>query len=71
MTRSEHLTWTKERALEYLPDSPTNALASFLSDMSKHDELVNHAGLMLGQMLMVSGRLTTACDVKDPIDGYN
>lgn len=40
MTREEHLEWAKNRALEYvdLYDLP-NALASMLSDLSKHPEL--------------------------------
>ena len=41
-TRAEHMRWCKRRALEYLdqPDGPDvpNAIASMLSDLSKHRE---------------------------------
>ena len=71
MDRAEHLAWTKERALEYLPEDPTNALASFFSDMSKHDDLVDHVGLGLGHTLMAAGMLSSAADIQDHIEGYN
>lgn len=39
MTRAEHLAWVKERALGELDyASPKRALASILSDMTKHEE---------------------------------
>ena len=39
MTRAEHLEWAKGRALAYLErGEPDNALASILSDLSKHEE---------------------------------
>ncbi|MGH0003500.1 hypothetical protein ACQU0X_25780 [Pseudovibrio ascidiaceicola] len=38
MTREEHLSWAKERALNYLPAAPADAVGSFLSDMEKHSE---------------------------------
>lgn len=47
MTREEHLEWSKQRALEYLPSSPAKAMASILSDLNKHPDLASHPGLML------------------------
>lgn len=38
MTRKEHIEWCKERALAYLPNELPTALASFCSDILKHDE---------------------------------
>ena len=39
MDRKEHLAWCKQRALEYVEaGDATNAVASMLSDMSKHPE---------------------------------
>jgi hypothetical protein len=38
MTRDEHLTWCKKRALEYLDrGDAVNAVASMGSDLSKHE----------------------------------
>lgn len=39
-TRAEHVQWCKQRALEYLPGDPRQALGSMLSDMRKHDETI-------------------------------
>jgi hypothetical protein len=38
VTRAEHIAWCKERALEYLPRDPAQALASMASDLGKHPE---------------------------------
>ncbi len=38
MTRDEHLAWCKQRAHEYLPGDPTNAVASMASDLRKHED---------------------------------
>ena len=67
MTRDEHLAWAKERALAYLPDI-TNALSSFVSDMTKHEELHNHAVLQLIAMHIMAGRLDERA-VRDLIEG--
>lgn len=38
-TRTEHLTWCKERALEYVDTGRLDdALSSFMSDLRKHDD---------------------------------
>ena len=43
MTKQEHLNWCKQRAFEYLDlNDPTNAIASFMSDLAKHKETINH-----------------------------
>ena len=39
MNRQEHLDWCKKRALEYLDQGDVvNAIASMMSDMTKHEE---------------------------------
>jgi hypothetical protein len=47
-TRDEHLSWCKERALEYLDAGDLeNAVASMSSDLSKHPETTCDPFLML------------------------
>lgn len=67
-SRAEHLAWCKQRALEYLPGDPQQAFASMASDMRKHDETRNHAGLEMGMMLMMTGNLG---DMRKFIEGFN
>lgn len=43
MTRTEHIKWCKQRALEYLPEDPRQALTSMMSDLEKHPETVKLA----------------------------
>ena len=60
MTRAGHLQWAKDRAKEYIDIGDTvQAHASFMSDMSKHEELAEHKGIELGMMLLLSGNLST------------
>ena len=70
-TRSEHMQWCKQRALEYLPSDPQGAIASMLSDLTKHDETREHPGMLLAGMMMFAGQLTTATEVKRFIEGFN
>lgn len=73
MNRTEHLQWAKDRALEILEkeNNIANAVASFVSDMRKHDELVNHVGLHMMAMKMFSGQLDTPQQVTEFINGFN
>lgn len=51
-SQREHIDWCKKRALEYVDDGDlTNAYASFMSDMSKHDETANNMALKMGNAL--------------------
>lgn len=60
MNRGEHLLWCKQRAQEYLDQGNVlKAWNSFLSDMRKHNELKNHAGLEVGQQLFQIGGINT------------
>ena len=70
MTRSEHMQWCKERALAYLPGSPTDAVSSMASDMLKHQETKDTQPmlLMLGLMAAQSGNVA---EVERWITGFN
>lgn len=70
MTREEHLAWCKKRALAYLPASPQDAVASMLSDMSKHPELEATAKgplAEIGLMMLMSN----VGDIRSYITGFN
>lgn len=70
--REEHLKWCKERALEYVDKGElSGAYASMVSDLNKHPETANHPALELGMMLMATGNLSTAKDMKKFIEGFN
>lgn len=72
MTRAEHMTWCKERALAYCDDGSTpGAFSSMLSDLEKHPETAGHVGMQLGMMLMVTGRLKSVGQMRDFISGFN
>jgi hypothetical protein len=58
MDRDEHLTWCKERALEYWRDGDLgNAVASMTSDLGKHDETQGYNSFImaLGIIYVASG----------------
>jgi len=70
--RTEHLDWCKQRANEYVDRNDLmNAYASFQSDMGKHPETANHIALELGTMLLISGNLSTAHQMREWINGFN
>jgi hypothetical protein len=72
VTRAEHLTWCKQRALEYVDSGDTiNALASISSDLNKHPETANHAGIMIGMMMLAGGQLSDAAAMRRFIEGFN
>jgi hypothetical protein len=72
MNRQEHLNWCKQRALEYIKTGDVNnAWASMCSDMDKHPETKGHSAINLGTMLIMSGGLSTATEMKKFIEGFN
>lgn len=72
MTRSEHLQWCKERALEYIDSGDiSGAYASMTSDLKKHPETEGHTAIMLGMMLMLGGHLNTPNEMRKFIEGFN
>jgi hypothetical protein len=72
MDRSEHLAWCKIRALQYVDAGDTmNAYSSMTSDLTKHPETENHAGIQLGMMLLMGGHLSTPHQMREFINGFN
>jgi len=72
MTRSEHLAWAKQRALEYVDQgNVSDAFTSMVSDLGKHDELQNHMGLEMMTMLFLSGGLNDPHAMRHYIEGFN
>ena len=72
MTRQEHLEWCKKRALEYIDMGDTDqAWTSMISDLGKHSELANHAGIELGMMMILGGHLSTVPKMEKFIHGFN
>ena len=72
MTRTEHLEWCKQRALEYVDmGDTTNAWASMASDMSKHPETEKHSALELGMMMLMAGHLSSSPKMRKFILGFN
>jgi hypothetical protein len=70
-TRTEHLAWAKERALEYLNAGQSDlAITSLLSDLRNHPETANHGGIKLTGMLMLGGFLTSPSEVRQVIEGF-
>jgi hypothetical protein len=69
MTRSEHLQWAKDRALREIDKA--DMWASFMSDMSKHEELKDHVALPLGMMMLIGPRPQNRNDFVRFIEGFN
>ena len=69
MTRDEHMKWAKERALEYLPANPQEAVTSMMSDLDKHDETRN---ILRGPLAMI-GLLSmdSPDEARRYIEGFN
>ena len=47
------------------------AFSSMASDLRKHQDTTNHVGIELGMMLMISGELGTASEMRNFIDGFS
>ena len=72
VSRAEHLQWCKDRANEYARKGDVSqAMASMGSDLNKHDETRNHAGMELGMMLLMSGLLKSPVEIEKFINGFN
>ncbi len=72
MTRQEHLTWCKTRALEYVDTGDCQqAMASMMSYLSKHEETKGHVGIQLGMGLMMGGHLSGSEQTRKFIEGFN
>ena len=72
MNREEHLTWCKQRALEYVKAGDlSQAFASMGSDLGKHPETQNHSGIQLGLMMLLAGHLDSKEKMAEFIRGFN
>ena len=73
MTRSEHLQWCKDRAMEYVNVGDlSQAFASMCSDVMNHEETTCHQTTNeLGMAQMMSGNLDTKQKMQKWIEGYN
>jgi len=72
MDRAEHLAWSKQRALEYVNQGDlVNASASMASDLRKHPDLEDHAGIELMIMQQFVGLLNTPTEMRRFIEGFN
>lgn len=72
MTRTEHLQWCKDRAIEYLDKGDLdNAFGSMMSDLIKHEDLARHIGIQLGLMLRMSNHLDSDRQMREWILGFN
>lgn len=71
-TRAEHMAWCKQRALRYL-NTPqwSESITSMMSDLGKHPDTANHAGIQLGMMLLMAGQLKTPDEMRKFIEGFN
>ena len=70
-TRAEHLAWCKERALEYIGQDNSEALASMLSDLGKHPETNGHTAISLGVLMAASGQLNNDDEMRKFIEGFH
>jgi hypothetical protein len=72
MNRSEHLQWSKDRAIELLDEGDiTQAFTSMMSDLGKHDETAGHPAIILGMQLNMGGMLSTDREMRKFIEGFN
>ena len=71
MTRSEHMQWCKNRALEYIKDGDINGgITSMMSDIRKHNETESDALSSLCMMMLMSGQLETTAQAEKFINGF-
>jgi hypothetical protein len=64
------MAWCKERALEYLPHDPSQAVASMMSDLNKHPETRGDVYKMLAMVGMVELQKGPEA-VRRWVDGFN
>ena len=71
MTRSEHLEWSKQRALEHVDmGDASQAFTSMVSDLGKHPETAGHTAILLGTMLLMSDKLSSPREMRRFILGF-
>ncbi len=72
MTRQEHLEWCKERALVYVDNGDlSQAVASMISDLSKHDETRLTPDSPLKQLALIAAMSGNQEEIRRFIVGCN
>lgn len=72
MTRTEHMAWAKQRALDLVAAGDLQgAFASIASDLNKHEETRGHTGIHLGAMLLVNGHLDDGRKMRKFIEDFS
>ena len=72
MTRSEHMAWCKQRALEYVEvDDPSQAVASMLSDLGKHEETAKVTRMGFALTMIDMDIHTDTAKARKWIEGFN
>ena len=73
MDRVEHIAWVKQRALAELdaggPSARGNAIASFMSDLTKHPDTEGHVAIEFGIALLTHD--TPVRELRRFIEGIN
>lgn len=71
MTRDEHMSWCKARALEYcVRGELKDALMSMISDLGKHPETDAELAKTLGMGLFMNGHLSDPTKMAEFINGF-
>lgn len=71
-TRSEHVAWCKERALEYVTMGDLDqALASMCSDLGKHQGTQSLMQLAIGLSMATPGERDDPAKMRRFIEGFN
>ena len=74
MTRDEHLTWCKQRAMEYVACGDlVNAVISMMSDLEKHPD-TSAKGTTLAMLGLLAAQQAANADVRNVIryiQGFN
>lgn len=72
MTRSEHLQWCKDRAIEYIHSGDIQqGITSMMSNLSKHPDTKNHIGIEIAMGLMMIRTLNNRTAAEKFINGFN
>ena len=72
MTRSEHMQWCKDRAIQEIDrGNVQEGFMSMVSDLGKHPETEGHIAIQLGMMQLMGGFLNTPHAMKEFINGFN
>lgn len=72
MTRAEHLQWAKDRAAAYLDKSDApQAMASFISDMGKHEGTKDHPFLQAPMSALFFTHAEDVEGMRKHINGFN